>query len=375
MKFSSLQENLKQGMFIVGHVAGKNINLPILGNVMIETKNGDIKLITTDLELGIINKIRGKIEKEGSFTINSKIFYDYISLLPNKKIEIEQKENNLIIKTEKYNTKIAGQSIEEFPLIPRIEKNSYISLNIKEFKKAVAQIIFAVSANESRIELSGIFFNINKNRLTMAATDSYRLAEKEIRINAGLEEENKSIIIPAKTLQELIRILSAEQDIVGEDNGEIKIYLSESQILFTFRLTELISRLIEGQYPDYKQIIPPQGKTKAIVDRQELLRAVKASSLFSKTGINDINLDFPSGQNKAIISSTSGMVGENIAEIDARVSGEDNGIVVNYRYLLDGLNNIDSENIIIEVIDNNTPCIIRPEKEEGYLYIIMPIKQ
>ncbi|MEK7097841.1 MAG: hypothetical protein AAB906_03275, partial [Patescibacteria group bacterium] len=151
--------------------------------------------------------------------------------------------------------------------------------------------------------------------------------------------------------------------------------ISENQIMFNFGPVELISRLIEGQYPDYKQIIPNTNKTRAVINKNELVRAIKMASLFSKAGINDVNLDFPKGKNAVIISSVSGQTGENITELSADVGGDDNGVVVNYRYFLDGLNNFDSENVLIEVIDNNTPCILRPEKKTGCLYLIMPIKQ
>jgi DNA polymerase-3 subunit beta len=136
-----------------------------------------------------------------------------------------------------------------------------------------------------------------------------------------------------------------------------------------------VSRLIEGQYPDYQQIIPNNSKTRISIDQQELVRAVKMASLFSKTGINDVNLDFPLGKNQVVISSVSGQTGENITNLEAKVLGDDNSIVVNYRYLLEGLNNIEKEMVKIEIIDSNTPCIIRPDRDESYLYIIMPIKQ
>lgn len=377
MKISSLQENLKQGLFAVSHIAGKNINLPILNNVMIDAREGNIKLITTNLEIGVVSTVRGKIDKEGAFTVDSKTISDYVALLPNKKINIEQKENSIVVEADNYKTKIIGQSAEEFPVIPEITRKTYYSAKINEFKRALAQTTFAVSTNESRVELSGVFFDFNKDKLTLAATDSYRLAEKTINLKTNSNgEEGRKIIIPARTLQELIRILSVEQD-GGADGGgdEIKFYLSENQILFTVGSIELVSRLIEGQYPDYKQIIPSNPKTTVTADRQELVRAVKASALFSKAGINDINLDFPQGKNRAVVSSASGQTGENITELDASVVGEDNGVIVNYRYLLDGLNNIEGDNIKIEIINPNTPCVLRPEKGDDYLYIIMPIKQ
>ncbi|MBU0880196.1 MAG: DNA polymerase III subunit beta [Patescibacteria group bacterium] len=375
MKIFSLQENLKQGLFVVSHIAGKNINLPILNNVMIKVSDGNIKILATNLEMGIITTVRGRIEEEGSFTVDSKIISECINLLPNKKIGLELKDGSLLVDSDNYQVKIKGQSAEEFPLIPEIDKKNYYSIQVEVFKKAISQIIFAVSLSEARLELSGVVFSFNSNSLVLAATDSYRLAEKKIEIKANNEEEKK-IIVPVKTLQELIRILSGVQtNLVEEDDDELRFYVSDNQILFTYKSTELISRLIEGQYPDYQQIFPTTSKTQVIISRTELIRATKLASLFSKTGINDINLDFPKEKNQLVVSSTSGQTGENVTSLEARVSGEDNGIVVNGRYLLDGLSNIEGEMIRLEVIDNNTPCVIKPEKDTNYLYIIMPIKQ
>lgn len=375
MKIFSLQENLKQGLALVGHVAGKNINLPILNNVLIKAEAGKIRLVATNLEIGIISTIRGKIETEGSFTVNAKIMSDCIGLLPNKKIGLNQKENELLVDCENYQAKIKGQSAEEFPLIPEVDKKNYFSAEANAVKNAISQVIFATLLSETRLELSGVLFTFSGNSLTIAATDSYRLAEKKIQIKSTSDEEKK-IIVPAKTLQELLRVLSVNLDgEVEENNKEIKFYISDNQILFTYGSTELVSRLIEGQYPDYQQIIPLSSQTKIIIDRQELIRAVKMASLFSKTGINDVNLDFPLGKNLAVVSSVSGQTGENITNLEAKVAGNENSIVVNYRYLLEGLNNIEKETVKIEVIDGNTPCLIRPEQDESYLYIIMPIKQ
>ncbi len=375
MKLSGLQENLKNGLFAVGHIAGKNINLPILNNVLLEAKGGNIKLITTDLEIGITSLIRGKIEKEGALTIESKIISEYISLLPNTKVDIEKKDNKITVKCDNYNTTIKGLPADEFPLIPVVDKKIYFKTKAEEFKKALSQVVFAVSTSETRMELSGVLFSFNKEKLIIAATDSYRLAEKEVKILTNTEEERK-VIVPAKTLQEIIRILSGLRgEDLGEGNNEIQFYLSDNQILFTIGNTEVVSRIIEGQYPDYKQIIPVRNETTAMVNRAELIRAVKAASIFSKTGINDINLDLPMGKNKIIISSASSQSGENITELEAIVNGKDNAIVINHRYFLDGINNIDSENIKLEITDGNTPCVLKPENNQDYLYIIMPIKQ
>ena len=373
MKITTLQENLKSGLFFTSHIAGKNVNLPILNNVMIKAKSGTIKLITTDLEVGIVATIRGKVEKEGSFTVDAKIISEYISLLPNQKVEIAKKDNSLFIKSENYKTIIKGQEAEEFPLIPQVDRKYYYRADAVELRQALSQVVFAVSNNETRIELSGVLFSFNKETLTLAATDSYRLAEKTISIFTN-SENSRQIIVPAKTLQELTRILSA-LSMDGEEKTEVNFYISENQILFAVGPIELVSRLIEGQYPDYKQIIPTTAKTTAIINRVELARAIKAAAIFSKSGINDINLDFPLGKNKVTITSASGQVGENIINLQANVNGQDNGIAINYRYLLDGVNIIDSENVRLEIINSSTPCLVKPEKDKSFLYVVMPIKQ
>jgi DNA polymerase-3 subunit beta len=375
MNLSILKENLKQGLFMVSHLAGKNVNLPILNNIMIDVKKDGVKLVTTNLEIGITNILRGKVDSEGSFTVDSKIFSDYINLLPNKKIDLVIEDGFLNISCENYKTKIKTDGVEDFPLIPEIERSNGYKVKIKEFKKSLSKVAFAVANSESRMELSGVLFTINKNKLTLAATDSYRLAEKELELSGvGSVEEERKIIIPSRTIQEVLRMLSGVEQSMG-DSDDVEFFVSDNQVLFIINGTELISRLIEGQYPDYKQIIPSNGKTIAIASRSELVRAIKTSALFSKTGINDVNLDFPEGKNQIIISSASGNTGENITQLEADCRGVDNSTIINYQYLLDGLNNIDEDSVKIELIDGNTPCLVRPLNEKSYVYIIMPIKQ
>lgn len=374
MRFISLQENLKKGLNIVGHITTKNINLPILNNVLIKAENGNIELISTNLEIGITHQLRGKIEQDGQFTVDSKLVAEYVSLLTGgEKVKVEEKDEELKIECGSYKTKIKGESAKEFPLIPVIPRSSSYSCPLEELKKALNSVIFAVSTSENRVELTGVLFSFSKNKLSLAATDSYRLAEKEINIhNSGMIEEHK-IIVPAKTTQELLRILNNFDGGVQEDESAVKIYLAENQILFTIDSVDLISRLINGHYPDYKQIIPAKSQTEVLVERSELTRAVKAAALFSKTGINDVTLNF--GKNKIIISAFSGASGESQIEIKADIKGNENEITINSRYLIDGLNNIDGARVKISILNSNTACLLKSEKEDGYLYIVMPIRQ
>lgn len=374
MRFIGLQENLKRGLNIVGHITSKNINLPILNNILIKAEAGNIELVGTNLEIGITHKLRGKIESDGQFTVDAKLITEYINLLSGgEKVKVEEKDNELRIESGNYKTKIKGESAKEFPLIPTIPKTQPYICSVSDLKKALNKVVFAVSNSENRLELTGVLFSFGNNKLNLAATDSYRLAEKELAVKGESGTEELKIIVPAKTVQELLRALSSLED-TGEPGGEeVNIYLSENQILFTVESVDLISRLINGHYPDYQQIIPAKSQTEVLIEREELTRAVKAAALFSKTGVNDITLQF--SKNKMKVSSFSGASGESEAELEAEVRGPDNEITVNYRYLLDGLNNIDGDRVKIGIVNNTTPCLLKPEKEDGYLYIIMPIRQ
>lgn len=378
MKIISLQENLKKGISIVSHITSKNVNLPILNNILIKADEGSIDLIATNLEIGIIHSIRGKIEKPGEITIDAKIINEYINFLPQEKISFDVKDENIKIECNNYKTKIKGESAKDFPLLPEVEEDNVITTSLVDFKKALSQVVFAVSKSESRIELSGVLFELNDNKLFMVATDSYRLAEKSIDINIeknkNLDENNK-IIIPSKTAQEVLRIASNLSDDLDSSEKRIKLYINENQIVFELDDSKIISRVISGQYPDYKQIIPEKKETEIIVSRQELTRAIKASSIFSKSGINDINISVNEEKKEIIISSISSQTGESVINLNGEIKGKNNDITLNFRYLLDGLNNINSDNIRFIIVDNNTPCIIKNEKEDSYIYIVMPIKQ
>lgn len=374
MRFISLQENLKRGLNIVGHVTSKNINLPILNNILIKATNGNIELVSTNLEIGITHQVRGKIESDGEFTVDSKLIGEYVNLLSGgEKVKIEEKDNELKIECGNYRTKIKGESAKEFPLIPTLPRQGYYSCKTGELKKALNSVGFAVSNSENRVELTGVLFSFSKDKLSLAATDSYRLAERELTVKAEDISGEQKVIVPGKTVQELLRVLNnLEGGELGEDQ-ELKFYLAENQILFTVDSVELISRLINGHYPDYKQIIPAKSQTEILVEKSEIIRAVKAAALFSKTGINDITLLF--FKNKITVSAFSGASGESQIELEAEVNGGDNEVTINYRYLLDGLNNIEGDMVRLSVLNNTTPCVLKPEKEENYLYIVMPIRQ
>ena len=257
MKFTCTQENLYRGLSRVAHVANKSATLPILNNVLIRAEDGGINLNTTNLEIGIKTLIRGKVKEGGEFTTQAKLLFDYVALLPKENIEIELNEQTLHLTCQNYKTSIKGLPTTDFPVIPEITKEKAVKIKSSTLKRALTQVIFAVTLDESRPEISGVLLSFSGNILTLVGTDSYRLAEKKIKIESELPSDLK-VIVPLKTMQEVLRILTDETD------QEVVIYINESQILFQLDSeVELISRLIDGNYPDYEQIIPTANKTTA----------------------------------------------------------------------------------------------------------------
>ncbi len=382
MKLSCIQENLNRGLLIYSHIASKNISLPILNNILFRAENGVITLLATNLEIGIKCVVRGKIEKDGVIALPAKLFADYIASLPNEKIDLNLQDQNIQIKCKKFETRIRGVGVSDFPLIPEINKEGGYSLDVGKFREAINQVIFAVSPNEIRPEISGIFlhFDGQKKKLTVASTDSYRLAEKSLDLVNGENENVKDAIVPARTMQEILRILSIFRDTEDPESPSVlKVYLAENQILFSLNSVDLISRVIDGQYPDYQQIIPSNWKTKAAINRNELARLVKTASLFAKPGIFDVTFTFYPGKNGAgelVLSSANSQFGENTVKLDTELQGGKNEITLNYRYLLDGLGAIESDEVFLEITSSDSPCLLRPKAESSdYLYIIMPIKK
>lgn len=377
MKLSCTRENLYQGLAITSHISGKNTNLPILNNVLLRADIGGLKLTSTNLEITITCTVRGKVEQQGEYTIPSKLFADFVSLLPNERVDLDLLDNALSVVCEKTKTKINGLPANEFPLVPPVTGGVMFAVPVAEFDRALSQVLFAVATNEARQVLTGVamhFDGINK-QLVLAATDSYRLGERTAALAAVVEGERK-VIVPARTLAELRRIFGVLRDSV-EMPENVDVELTESQILFRYGSVEISSRTIEGVYPDYRQIIPKTSTTEVVVNRSAFAQAIKRTSLFSKAGLFDVRIEMHPTDKTITLSATDVMRGENTVAIDGEVTGTANAVVLNYRYLLDGVNAISSEQVIIRLIDATNPCVVVPHEMPGepYLYIVMPIRQ
>ncbi|MFA5134945.1 MAG: DNA polymerase III subunit beta [Patescibacteria group bacterium] len=368
MKVICTQENLSKGLQLVSHVASKNVSLPILSNVLLRAERGGLTLQTTNLELGVTCVVRGKVEQEGSFTVQGKTLNDYINLLPNENVTLELAEQNLKIGCRDSKTVMKGVDATEFPLIPEVEAKYTHGIDAQILKEALDSVAFAVAFDETRPEISGIYFDFSKNTLTVVATDSYRLAEKKVEVKNTSGIDAYHIIVPIKTVQELIRVL-------GEESGPVEIQSNENQVRFSLNGVNLTSRVIEGQYPDYEQIIPREHQTQATVGTREFTNTIRRASLFCKPGGNDIVLAFSPAKSEILVSATNLQVGESEARQEASIKGGENSIIFNYRFLLDGLQNIKSSEVILELNTNATPGLLKPKSGGDYTYIIMPIKQ
>ena len=368
MKFTCTQENLATGLNIVGHLPTKSLNLPILKNVLIKADKDGLELITTNLEVGIRTKVRGKIDAPGNFTVDAKLISDFVNSLKKENIIVFLDGNTLEMEGENHKTKIKGESAADFPLIPDVAAELQTSLPTADLSAALSQVIYSASTDESRPELNAVLLTFDDKKLTLAATDSYRLAEKRLTLKTAVKQP-RSIIVPLKTLQQTLRILEAEAA------DDCQLLVNDNQIKFLAGQTELISRIIEGQYPDYQQIIPDKFKTEISFVVAELVQNIKTTSLFCQPGINDIRLSYLPKTKEVQLRAQNSIAGDNLSKAEAETTGEPGEIVFNYRYLLEGLNNLGSSQATLQLNDSNGPGLLKAAEAKDYLYLIMPIKQ
>lgn len=378
MNFSCTQENLAQGLSLVAHVAGKNVNLPILSHVLLQTDGGNLKISATNLEMATSVLVRGRVDEPGEFTVPAKLFQDYIGLLGEGKVELVVKDELLEIRAEGKSTSIKGMAATEFPLIPKLAKEVLFRLEAEGLRQAINQVAFAVSSSDSRPELGGVACYFNpagaKDLLVMASTDSYRLAERQVMLSSGVGTDvEKKCIIPARAMQEVSRVLSGYKDEVGMPQF-VEWSMTESQLAVSFGNVELVSRLIEGSFPDYKQIIPKQFRTNCRVKRTELMKAIRAASLFSRQGIYDVHFEM-STEGMLTVSSADTGTGTHVAKLHAVVEGESNKVTLNFKYMNDGLGVMETDVVVLHVIDAMNAVVVKPADKEGFQYVVMPIRQ
>lgn len=368
MKLVFIREKLVQAMSIVIRMVSNQVTLPILSNVLFKVEDGRLKIAATDLEVGIETWIGAKIEKTGAVTIPAKLLFDLLHSINDDKLTLIEQDNKITITGDNSKSLIKGLSANDFPLIPKI-KNPIVSITIdaKKLKQAIIENAFTPASDETRPVLTGMLFKINKDNFIIAATDSYRLSETKI-INNEKNLKEINTIIPKRTMIELSRI-------INDKDEKIKINFSENQIAFELNNVYYISRLIEGSFPEYEQIIPKKYNLNITLEKENLLNGLKTANLFSRDQANNIKIEVRAGEG-LLIKSYSQQIGENESLIKVKkVLGANQNFSINAIYLQDAINAINEKNINIELVDSQSPIKISGEKNDKYFCIIMPLRQ
>ena len=360
MKLQVTQENLNKALGSVARIANSRNTLPILSNVLLKTENNRLSIAATNLDIAITHFIGSKIEQNGSITVPARLMQDFISNLPDSVLNLELTDNKLKITTDKYNSTINGIPAEDFPVMPAIKGASLWNVDAKDFKKTLQQVVLAASSDDSRPVLTGVYFHTHSGNVVAVATDSYRLAERKL----GKSKENINFLVPATAASDLLRI-------INDNDKEVAITHDEQQVLFQVGDVTLVARLLEGNYPDYRKLIPAKFTTVASLKKSEFTNITKISSLFARESAGSITLKVE--DNKVSINAVASQLGENTATADAEVTGGGE-VTLNSRYLIDALNSFGAEDIEFCFNGKLEPCIIRSSAEPNYLHLIMPLR-
>jgi DNA polymerase-3 subunit beta len=364
MKLQVTQENLNRALNSVARVADTRGTLPILANVLIKAQNNRLSISATNLDIAITHFIGAKIEKGGEITVPASLLANFVASLPDGVIKLELEENKLKVTTDQYQSSINGIVAEDFPVMPAIEKEDAIKVNSKNVKKAFQQVVFAASTADSRPVLCGVYIFSRKNKLYVVATDSSRLAEKEVGTIKTAKEI--SILVPASAINDLVRVLD-------DNNEEIRIVHDKQQVLFSFDDIELVARLIDSPYPNYSALIPDTFTIKANLKRQDLFNIVKVSSLFARETAGSLTLELSEKNQTIGINALASQLGENKAVAPAKVKGE-GSVTLNSKFLTDAINAFSGENINFSFSDKLKPVLLTDPAASDYRHIIMPIK-
>lgn len=362
MKLQVTQENLGRALNNVAKVASSKNALPILSNVLIKTVDNRVCVAATNLNIAITHYIGSKVGEEGSITVPARLMQDFVSSLPNGIIDIKVEDTKLKIKADKYNSTINGALADDYPVMPQIANGTSWSVSASALKKSLQQVVIAASNDDARPILTGIYFHTHEGSLYVVATDSYRLAEKKVM---ELSQEVK-LLVPASAMQDLLRI-------IGDNDEEIKVTHDDQQVLFTVGDIELVTRLIDGQYPDYRKLIPSSFSTSATLPKSELVNITKVSSLFARESAGSITLDLSEDDQQVSIRSIASQLGENTANASAKVVGAAS-ITLNSRFLIDGLGVISDTDVSVTFNGKLEPCVIKGTEDKDYLHLIMPLK-
>lgn len=362
MKLQVTQENLNRALNSVARVANGRGALPILANVLIKTSKNRLSLAATNLNIAITHYIGAKVAEEGSITVPARLMQDFVGSLPEGVIELELKDTKLNISTKQYQSVVNGIVADDFPVMPAMTDGKNWKIGSAVFKKGLQQVVFAASPDETRPVLTGVLLKSIDGKLAMAATDSYRLAEKQL----GAHKSDTHILVPAFAMQDLLRV-------IGDDDEEIKVTHDDQQALFQVGDIELVTRLIDGNYPDYQKLIPAKFTTEATIKRADFLNLTKVSSLFARESAGSVTIKVDADAQELSIQSIASQLGENTSTAPAKTSGS-GSITVNSRYLLDALAVFGGESVVFGFNGKLEPTLLHDPAAPDYRHVIMPLK-
>jgi len=373
MKLSCLQENLNWGLGVVGRAVAARTTLPITNNVLLATESSRLKLAATNLEMAISCWIGAKVEEEGSITVPARLLADFIGSLPAEKVNISlsPQTKTLGMKCARFEARISGVDAKDFPPLPKVEGGIATKVEVEALKQGISRVVFAAATEESRPVLTGVDAKFEGKSVTLAAADGFRLAVYKMPLAEAVSKATE-VIIPARTLAELNRLITEQEEAVV-----VTVNPDKGQALFKLKNIELVSQLIQGTFPNYAQLIPQSFTTKATIGVADFLRATKTASIFARDGSGIIRLVVTPGAEmapgKVVVSARSEEVGDDVGEIDAVVEGEESKIAFNGKYLTDVLGVLHETQVTLETTSPSSPGVIRPVGSENYLHVVMPM--
>lgn len=362
MKIISTRNNLRDAFQLAERFTGKNLTLPVLGNILLSADEKGARVFATNLEMGVETSFSGKIIKTGSVTIPAKIVHALLQSVEDDSVTIEEKDAVITIKTDSSVFSVQGMPSSDFPHLPKVKKENEFSISGNLLKGALLSVSSSVSLSDFKPELSGVFCKRDAHALTLAATDSFRLAEKIVPLSSG--EGIFSFILPGRTAQELIRSLP-------DDGSEVTVREGEHQALFIFGDTQIVSRLVDGTYPDYTAIIPKSFDTHISTKKDECVRKIKAASTLSSK-LNDITIRWTA--DSTILEATNAEIGKSEVQVSGKTKGKTGRVSFNYRYLLDGLEALSASEATISLNGDSAPAMIQSPEDPAFRYVVMPIR-
>jgi len=363
MKLTLKRENFSRGLLVVGKLVKQRATLPVLSNIMLMTDKGRLKLVATDLESTVVTWVGAKTDEGGAVTVPAKTIIDYITSTTDETVELYSEGSDISIKGAHHHANIKGIAVEEFPIIPDVKGGLSLKAKSPDLKNAIFTTAVAAAFDETRPVLAGVLFRLDSQKLTLAATDSYRLAETKIDIKS--KDKSGEFIIPQRTALEVARLLPA-------DDSKVEIFSGENQSLFKFDDIELTSRQIEGAFPDYEQIIPKEFVFESEMDKNELLEAIRTANVFARESGSNVKLSVSDGA--ISVSAIAAQVGKSQTKVSATTSGTPLSIAFNARFILDALNAIYGERVRFNFAGELNPGLILPYDSDNFKYVVMPLR-